>query len=168
MKNSGGHFFSSSSHNFFQLIMREDCHHQICTWEVQWKDQELLDPAILAASVDSRMESKCKPPKSRLLLQGNSGVLAGREAQADRTLRWIKQGMRKTQTPQEELLKAVRELLCAMPSTQTPWATLAVKMIWLHFFKNVISLPTVKNIFVISCWFCWSSGNGFASEILKG
>lgn len=103
MKNSGGQFFSPSSHNFFQLIMREDCHHQICTWEVQWKDQELLDPAILAASVDSRMESKCKPPKSRLLLQGNSGVLAGREAQADRTLRWIKQGMRKTQTPQEEL-----------------------------------------------------------------
>lgn len=56
----------------------------------------------------------------------------------------------------------------ALPSTQTPRSTVTVKMIWLHFFKNDISLPTVKNSFVISCWFCWSSLNSFASEILKG
>lgn len=131
----------------------EDWHHQISTWKVQVKDQELLDPAVLVDSVCSRMESKCKAPKSRSLLQENSWCV-GREGAPGCQDTEMDQAGDKV-PPKHTPGRAAH---CSN-SVKEPWSTLAVEIIWLHFFKNVISLPTVRNIFVVSCWFCWSSGN---------
>lgn len=171
MKNSGGQFFPLHAITCSADNEMEDWHHHISTWKAQLKDQELLE-------IQLAWWPLCTPgwnPSANTQIQvviarklwcvSREGATGCQDTEMEQVW-WATPKV----TPGRAalLFKLCQRTIGALPSTQTPSSTLAVKMIWLLFFKNVILLPTVKNIFVISCWFCWSSGNSFASEILEG
>lgn len=131
--------------------------------------------SILAAShLYARMKSKCDSPhhlnpgcyckKTQACRQGQSHRLTGHSDGLTRWIRSLKYTPRRD-APLFRLSQRNGVVHCLAPC-YTAWSVLQVKMISLHF-KSVISLLMVKNLFVISCWFCWFYGNNLASEILK-